>query len=85
MSTEGIVVPAGVPESFDEHVKLHFDLQVLAFKADITRVSTVLYARDLTGRRYPESETNSELPRRLPTTPRIRTRSRSIPRSISTT
>ncbi len=36
------MVPAGVPESFDEHVKLHFDLQVLAFKADITRVSTVL-------------------------------------------
>ena len=42
------MVPAGVPESFDEHVKLHFDLQLLAFQADITRVSTVLYARDLT-------------------------------------
>jgi Protein of unknown function (DUF1552) len=56
MSTEGIVTPAGIPESFDEHVKLHFDLQVLAFKADITRVSTVLYARDLTGRAYPASE-----------------------------
>ena len=48
-------MPAGVPESFDEHVKLHFDLQRLAFQADITRVSTVLYARDLTARRYPES------------------------------
>jgi hypothetical protein len=56
MSMEGIVTPAGIPESFDEHVKLHFDLQVLAFKADITRVSTVLYARDLTGRAYPASE-----------------------------
>ena len=55
VSTEGIVVPAGVPESFDAHVKLHFDLQVLAFQADITRVSTVLYARDLTARSYPES------------------------------
>ncbi len=42
-------MPAGIPESFDEHVKLHFDLQRLAFQADITRVSTVLYARDLTG------------------------------------
>ena len=41
-------LPPGVPESFDEHVKLHFDLQALAFQADITRVSTVLYARDLT-------------------------------------
>jgi hypothetical protein len=56
MSMKGIVTPAGIPESFDEHVKLHFDLQVLAFKADITRVSTVLYARDLTGRAYPASE-----------------------------
>jgi len=57
--TGDFVVPAGVPESFDEHVKLHFDLQVLAFKADITRVSTVLYARDLTARTYPESGINS--------------------------
>ena len=58
VSTEGVVVPAGVPESFDEHVKLHFDLQTLAFQADITRVSTVLYARDLTARSYPESGIN---------------------------
>jgi len=55
VSAEGVVIPAGVPESFDEHVKLHFDLQTLAFQADITRVSTVLYARDLTARSYPES------------------------------
>lgn len=53
--TTGFIAPAGVPESFDEHVKLHFDLQALAFQADITRVSTVLYARDLTARSYPES------------------------------
>ena len=53
--TNGFIAPAGVPESFDEHVKLHFDLQALAFQADITRVSTVLYARDLTARSYPES------------------------------
>src|ERR1700736_658337 len=59
VSTEGVVVPAGVPESFDEHVKLHFDLQTLAFQADITRVSTVLYARDLTARAYPESGINA--------------------------
>lgn len=53
--TMGFVAPAGVPDSFDEHVRLHFDLQALAFQADITRVSTVLYARDLTARSYPES------------------------------
>jgi len=54
-NTDGFVAPAGVPESFDEHVKLHFDLQALAFRGDITRVSTVLYARDLTSRSYPAS------------------------------
>jgi hypothetical protein len=53
--TNGFVAPAGIPESFDEHVKLHFDLQTLAFQGDITRVSTVLFARDLTARSYPES------------------------------
>src|SRR5437899_7473918 len=56
---DGVVVPAGVPESFDEHVKLQFDLQALAFQADITRVSTLLYARDLTSRVYPMSGTNT--------------------------
>ncbi len=59
ISLDGVVVPTGVPESFDEHVKLHFDLQRLAFQADITRVSTVLYARDLTARVYPLSGSNS--------------------------
>ncbi len=54
-NTDGFVAPAGVPESFDEHVKLHFDLQALAFRGDITRVSALLYARDLTARTYPES------------------------------
>ncbi len=49
-------VPVGVPQSFDEHIKLQFDLLALAFQADITRVGTLLFARDLTGRTYPESE-----------------------------
>jgi hypothetical protein len=48
-------VPVGVPESFDEHIKLQFDLLALALRADITRVGTLLYARDLTTRTYPES------------------------------
>ncbi|HLI82529.1 MAG TPA: DUF1552 domain-containing protein [Bryobacteraceae bacterium] len=59
ISSEGVVVPTGIPEAFDDHIKLHFDLQVLAFKADITRVSTLLYARDLTGRAYPASDVPS--------------------------
>jgi hypothetical protein len=51
-------LPTGIPESFDEHVKLHFDLTALAFRADITRVATLLGARDLTARTYayPRSE-----------------------------
>ena len=46
-------LPPGVPEQFDDHIKLQFDLTALAFKADITRVATLLGARDLTGRSYP--------------------------------
>ena len=49
-------VPVGVPQTFDEHIKLQFDLLALAFQADITRVGTLLFARDLTGRTYPECD-----------------------------
>jgi len=49
-------VPTGVPQTFDEHIKMQFDLLALAFQADITRVGTLLFARDLTGRTYPASE-----------------------------
>ena len=48
-------VPFGVPESFDEHIKLHFDLQALAFQGDITRVSSLMVGRDVSLRSYPES------------------------------
>jgi hypothetical protein len=59
-STEvpSVAVPYGVPESFHEHIQIQFDLLTLAFQADITRVASVLYARDLTGRVYPESGTD---------------------------
>jgi hypothetical protein len=45
--------PAGVPDSFDEHVKLMFDLQVLAFSSDTTRVFSFKMGRDGSGRVYP--------------------------------
>jgi len=48
-------VPFGIPESFTEHINLMWDLQALAFKADITRVSTMMYAHDVSMRSYPES------------------------------
>jgi hypothetical protein len=53
-----VSVPYGVPESFHEHIQIQYDLLALAFQADITRVATVLYARDLTGRVYPQSGTD---------------------------
>ena len=57
-TTPSMSMPYGVPESFAEHIKLQFDLLALAFQGDITRVGTLLYARDLTGRVYPESGTD---------------------------
>ena len=53
-----VAVPYGVPESFHEHIQIQSELLSLAFQGDITRVATMLYARDLTGRVYPESGTN---------------------------
>jgi hypothetical protein len=46
--------PVGVPSAFADHAKLMFDLQVLAFQADITRVVTFQMARELSNRTYPE-------------------------------
>jgi hypothetical protein len=47
--------PIGVPDSWDEHVKLMADLQVLAFSADVTRVSALKLGRDTSNRVFPES------------------------------
>jgi hypothetical protein len=57
--TPSIEVPTGVPEAFDEHIKLQFDLTALAFQGDITRIATLLGARDLTNRSFPASGTNT--------------------------
>jgi Protein of unknown function (DUF1552) len=46
--------PAGVPASFDEHVKLMCDLQVLAYQSDLTRVVTLMLGREFSGVTYPE-------------------------------
>jgi len=47
--------PIGVPDSFEEHVKLMFDLQALAFMTEVTRVSSFKMGRDVSSRVYPES------------------------------
>ena len=46
--------PAGIPVSFAEYVKIMFDLQVLAFQADLTRVSTLVFGREGSVRTYNE-------------------------------
>lgn len=46
--------PAGAPASYEEHVKLMFDLLTLAFQCDLTRVFTFLTAREASNRAYPE-------------------------------
>src|SRR5438876_2121004 len=51
--------PVGVPDSFEEHVKLMFDLQALAFAADVTRVFSFKLGRDGSARVYPLSGVSS--------------------------
>jgi hypothetical protein len=47
--------PAGVPDAYDEHVKLMFDLQAIAFAADVTRVFAFKLSRDVSNRVFPET------------------------------
>jgi hypothetical protein len=49
-----VTQPSGVPANFDDHVRLLYDLQLLAFQADLTRVITFMYGREQTGRPYPQ-------------------------------
>jgi uncharacterized protein DUF1552 len=48
-------VPSGVPDDFETHIKLMFDLQVLAWQADITRVATLMFAKEVSNAVYPAS------------------------------
>jgi hypothetical protein len=51
--------PIGVPDSYDEHVKLMFDLQAVAFAADITRVFAFKLSRDVSNRVFKEAGVNT--------------------------
>jgi hypothetical protein len=53
-ATPVLAQPAGIPEAFGDHVKLMYDLQWLAYQADVTRVFTFMLGRELVGRAYPE-------------------------------
>ena len=46
--------PVGVPDNFEAHVRLLYDLQLLAYQSDLTRVITFMYGREQTGRPYPQ-------------------------------
>jgi hypothetical protein len=46
--------PRGIPENFGDHVRLMYELQWLAFQADLTRVVTFMLGRELNFRTYPE-------------------------------
>ena len=50
--------PAGVPDSFSEHMKLMFDIQILALQTDMTRVISFKTGRDAQNRVFPESGSN---------------------------
>ena len=53
--------PSGVPDSFEEHMQLMFDLQVLALQADLTRVITFKTGFDQSNRTFPESGTTKSV------------------------
>src|SRR5437762_4272493 len=46
--------PAGIPYSYEDHIKLMYDLLVLAYQANITRVITFMVAREISNRTYPQ-------------------------------
>jgi hypothetical protein len=49
-----VAQPAGIPDTFAEHAKLMFDLMALAYQTDLTRVTTFMLGREITGRTYAE-------------------------------
>ena len=46
--------PAGIPSTFEEHAQLMYDLYVLAYQCDLTRVITFMIGREFSGRTYPD-------------------------------
>jgi len=53
-NVEAPATPVGVPASYSEHVSLMFELQALAFQADMTRVTSFMMSRELSGLSFPE-------------------------------
>lgn len=53
IKTPNYAVPAGIPATYDEHIRLMCDLMVLAFQADVTRVITCVVANEGSNKPYP--------------------------------
>jgi hypothetical protein len=53
-----IDAPLGIPEAFEDHVALMFDLLAVAYQADITRVFTFMMSREASQRTYPQVDVN---------------------------
>ena len=54
MEVPEVAVPAGIPQSFEAHAKIMFDLQAIAWQVDMTRVGTFLMGREVSNRSFPE-------------------------------
>ena len=76
--------PSGIPDSFEEHVNLMFELQALAFQGDLTRVTSFMMGRELSGLRIRRSASPTAIIR-FRTTTTIRNRWRRRRRSTRTT
>jgi len=53
-STPTIEKPTGIPLLYSDYAKLMFDLQTVAFQADLTRVATLVFSREASSHTYPE-------------------------------
>ncbi len=49
-----MALPEGIPDSYEEHIRVMFDLLTLAFQTDTTRIATYMLAHDGSGRSFPE-------------------------------
>ena len=74
-----------MPDSYEEHVKLMFDLQALAFGNDITRVFAFKMSRDVSGRVFPATGVTTGFHNASRTTTRAKTASATSTRSTGTT
>ena len=64
-SVTAVTAPVGVPEAFEDHAALMFDLLAVAYQADLTRVFTFMMAREASQRTYPGARHPRDAPRRV--------------------